>query len=663
MASVQYLKGVGPTRARHLAKLDIFSVEDLVHHYPRSYQRRRPVSIASLAESSGKLVLVNGTIVGTPRVTRRRVSVLTATVSDGSGHIKCTWFNQNYLASRLQPGTTISVAGKYSREYGNIVVEEHSFEESLPEIQPQYPLTEGISNAVLVKIIKSGLEKHREAELFPADFREEFKLTSAQGALESIHQPQSLAMLKQARYTLKFRELFLYQLSFLYWRRLRQRQLGRQHRRFPHLQTELEKFYGFSFTRDQVQAMGEIEADLSRSQPMNRLLQGDVGSGKTVVAVHAMFTCAMNGFKAVLMVPTEIVARQHYDSIAAAARQFSVPVHLLTGSSSKSERDQISSDLEAGGGAVLVGTHAVFQESVTIRDLSLVVTDEQHRFGVQQRFALAQKGENPHVLAMSATPIPRTMAMTIYGDLDVSTLQTKPGGRRQVKTYVVPTSRRKDVFAFIQREISRGNTGYIVCPLIEESEKINALSLEKYQEILAQGLPDSRFGILHGRMSGAEKEQVVNSLKEGEIDLLLSTTVVEVGVDIGNATFMVIEDSQRYGLAQLHQLRGRVGRRDKQSYCFLLTPGSETERLKILEQINDGFAVSLEDLKLRGGGQFLGRRQHGLNEFKLADITKDRRIAEESRTAAIGILDELDAAGPWKAVYKAVSANIANLKS
>jgi len=661
--SVQYLKGVGPVRARQLARLGIYSLTDLVNHYPRAYHVRPRINISSLPDYAGKQILITGKIIGPPVERLRQVKLLQATLSDGTGLARCTWFNQNYLKNRLKPGLTVSVAGKFSREYGNLVVEELGLEGSLSEIQPLYNLTEGISNSVMQGIIQSGLREYRKVDILPPDFLDIHKLLPIYQALTTIHSPQSQAELNAARYSLKFRELFLYQLSFLYWRKSKLQIRGYEHRLCPDLLPTLEDAYGFKFTEDQLRAIAEIEENLTHPLPMNRLLQGDVGSGKTAVASHALFTSALNGFKAVFMVPTEIVASQHYATLQRAGNMLNCPVLLLTGSTTKTERDKIHTHLNRPGGMVMVGTHAVFQEQVNIAGLALVITDEQHRFGVHQRLALAEKGNNPHVLVMSATPIPRTLAMTIYGDLDVSTIQAKPGGRKPIKTYVVHSNRRQKVFDFISKEMAAGNVGYIVCPLIEESDKIDALSLDKYQEVLKQGLPHwCKFGILHGRMSGSEKEEVISELKAGKIQLLLATTVVEVGVDVGNATFIVIEDSQRFGLAQLHQLRGRVGRREKQSYCFLIAEG-ETDRLKILENSNDGSAVAMADMQVRGSGQFLGHRQHGLNEFRIADIIADAEIAKLSRAAATDIVEILDTASQWRELYDLVKKKIANLKS
>jgi ATP-dependent DNA helicase RecG len=636
----------------------------MVRHYPRDYSRRQHVQISQLTDLPGETVIISGKIAGMPQAFRKRVSILNATVADSTGYVRCTWFNQAYLKDKLKPGKEITVAGKYSPDYGgSVVVEEYSLEDLLSEIQPLYSLTEGISNQVLANLVRRGLEEFRPKELYPADFRQKHLLMSAADTLQTLHFPESQPALDKALYTGKFSELFLYQLSFMYWRQERMRHQGYAHAEIPGLTEELEKGFGFKFNPDQLKAIAEISQDMQRSAPMNRLLQGDVGRGKTAVAGHALFTCARNGYKAMLMVPTEIVARQHYNTLKAAATGCEVKVLLLTGSSKKSERQIISDELIGQGGVILVGTHALIQDNVRINQLALVVTDEQHRFGVQQRLDLSEKGTNPHMLAMSATPIPRTLAMTLYGDLDISTIVHKPPGRREIKTRIVDSRRRQQVFDFIKQEITRGNSGYIICPLIEDSEEISALSLQAYEDILAAGMPGCKYGVLHGRLTGAEKESIVADLKEGRLHFLLATTVVEVGVDIGNATFIVIENSERYGLAQLHQLRGRVGRRELQSYCFLMADGFETERLKILESTNDGFAVALADMEIRGSGQFLGQRQHGENEFRLTDVVRDKKIAQASRLAAQDILAQVDKDPAWESVYLHIKAKIANLKS
>lgn len=661
--AIQYLKGVGPARARYLARLGIHTTQDLIRHYPRDYKRRQRVSISHLPNFPGETVIISGNIVGGLKEFRRRVNIINVTVADSSGYVRCTWFNQGYLREKLRPGQTIFVAGKYSPEYGgNILVEEFNLQEELPEIQPLYSLTEGISNQVLSRIIGQALAEHHEPELFPEDFQEKYQLMPRGEAVNTLHFPHHQEDLDKALYTGKFYELLLYQLSFLYWRQEKNRCEGYPLKEIPGLLTKLESIFGFKYYPDQVKAVQEIGHDMQRDVPMNRLLQGDVGSGKTAVAAHALFTCALNGYKGVLMVPTEIVARQHYNSLEPVAEELGVRLHLLSGSTKKSQRDSIHQDLLGSQGVILVGTHAVFQADVEISELALVVTDEQHRFGVQQRLALTEKGRNSHVLAMSATPIPRTLAMTLYSDLDISIID-KPPGRKEIKTRIVHPRQRQKVFDFVAREMSKGNSGYIICPLIEESEEIDALSLQEYEELLAQALPGYKYGVLHGRLSGAEKDQIIVDLHSGLLHFLLATTVVEVGVDIGNATFIVVENSERYGLAQLHQLRGRVGRRELQSYCFLMAEGQEIERLKIMEQTNDGFAVAMADLEIRGSGQFLGQRQHGLNEFKLADVVRDGGIARTSRKAAEEVLESLGREPSWSLVESLIKEKIANLKS
>ena len=661
---VQYLKGVGPVRAGQLARLGIFTCGDIVSHFPRDYSRRKKVTIAQLSAHQGETVIISGSIFGTPQELRRRVHVLNAMVQDATGYIRCTWFNQGFVKDKLLPGKEVSLAGKYSVGYGgSIVVEEYSFNEELREIQPLYNLTEGINNQAMTKIAGAALKICKIEEIFPLKFREEYGLLSAAEAVRILHSPREEDSLSFALYTGKFTELFLYQLSFISWRQRKRQRRGYKIQDIPGLKQKMEKVFGFKLYSEQLRAIQEIVEDLKTDVPMNRLLQGDVGSGKTAVAAFALFLSAANGYKAVMMAPTEIVASQHYHSLYRVAKELGLSIHLLTGSTRKKEREAIYDALLAEEGGILIGTHAVFQPHVQIRNLALVITDEQHRFGVLQRMALSGKGNNPHVLAMSATPIPRTLAMTLYGDLDVTTIAHKPPDRIDVFTKIVPESHRQRVFNFLNQELKRGNTGYIICPLIEESEEIDALSLESYEKILAVGLKGYNYGILHGRLTGKEKEEIIADLKAGKLHFILATTVVEVGLDIGNATFIVIENSERYGLAQLHQLRGRVGRRNNiQSYCFLMTDSGDKERLRILEETNDGFAIAMADMQIRGSGQFLGQRQHGLNEFRLADVIKDSSIAKITRGAAVGVLPYLGEP-EWETVNGIITKNISTLKS
>lgn len=661
--AVQYLKGVGPVRARQLSRLGILTCQDLVTHYPREYSRRQRLPVAELAAHAGETVIISGKILGEPQELRRRVQILNLWVGDGSGSVRCTWFNQGFLKDRLHRGGQISLAGKFLPKYGGaFTVEEYSLDAALPLIQPHYSLTEGISNQTLAKIVKEALKNCPIHEPFPTGFREKYGLLPLEDTIRALHCPNSDESLSSALYTGKFTELFLYQLSFLAWRRVKEQRLGTALKSVPGLQRRLESLFGFTFYPGQVAAMEEIESDLKQNVPMNRLLQGDVGSGKTAVAAFALLLTALNGYKAVLMAPTEIVAIQHYHWLEEVGEQLGTPVFLLTGSANRSQRELVQNAMGGDSPAVLIGTHAVFQPDVKIRGLALVVTDEQHRFGVFQRMALSDKGLNPHVLAMSATPIPRTLALTLYGDMDVSTIVHKPPGRKEIITKIVPVNQRPKVFAFVAKELAKGNSGYIICPLIEESEEIDALSLQAYEQILSAGLPGYSYGVLHGRMTGKEKEEIIAALQTGEIQFLLATTVVEVGVDLAKATFIVIENSERYGLAQLHQLRGRVGRRSSQSFCFLMTDGFNSERLKILGQTNDGFAIAEADLRIRGSGQFLGQRQHGLNEFKLANIITDNEVAKTTRAAAAEVLPQLTAPD-WARVRGIIKSNIARLKS
>ncbi|MTI96747.1 MAG: ATP-dependent DNA helicase RecG [Firmicutes bacterium] len=666
MGELRYLTGVGPAREALLHKLNIDSMGALIRHYPRTYNEYKLTPIAKLAAHDGQHLAVSGEFLGMPRLitTKNRRQILTVTLADASGACKCIWFNQGYLSRQIQQTKQATLLGRFSLKHNSFVVEAHFFDVENPVLlRPQYNLTEGLTNPALAKIINAALKEFEPPELFPESFRKSHGLLSAREALWQIHNPKTHAQLAQARYTLKFEELLVYILSFKYWRLLKQNRRGIAHRPIDGLTRKLEQIMNISFTAGQKQVVAEIERDMALHKPMNRLVQGDVGSGKTVLALFALLTAVGNGFKGALMAPTEILASQHFFVIKKVASQLGFEVALLTGATRSAERAELQQRLKQDEPLILIGTHALFQESVAVDQLSCVVTDEQHRFGVHQRLALLEKGENPDVLVLSATPIPRTTALTIYGDLDISMLKDKPYGRRPIRTHVVGPERRQKVFKFIVDQIREGNAGYIVCPLIEQSDKLAAASVAEYRQLLARSMPDwVRIGELHGRMSAEQKNAVFNAMKQREIDLLLATTVVEVGVDIENATFILIENSERFGLAQLHQLRGRVGRNDKQGWCILVSENSDRQRLQTLEQTNDGFEISLADLKLRGPGQFLGNRQHGINEFLIADPAEDSDIAVRCQKVATSVLAELDQP-EWSQLQQVITKKVQRLNN
>lgn len=642
MTELKYLKGVGPAREKLLARLGINSLAELLEWYPREYQSRPRIALGQLPGLEERLVQVQARLQGSisHRRVRKGLDIISGLLTDGQAYCQCTWFNQVYLKNLLQSNQPLTLVGKFSQRYSSFVADETHFGlVELPELQPLHNLTAGLTQSAMNKIIAAALD-HVPEDPFSQEFREHFQLLGLEESLREIHFPTG-KQLEQARERLKFQELFFHHLAAQLRRQERRLEDGSSLTMPPDLAHRLEEALGFSLTSGQLNVIREIGEDLAQTSPMLRLVQGDVGSGKTAVAIFALLVAAVNGQKGVMMAPTEILARQHSQVVGRIAGQFGVETVLVTAGLRAAERRDVLAKLAAPGPLIALGTHALFQEQVTMKDLVLAITDEQHRFGVGQRLALAEKGLSPHILVMSATPIPRTLAMSIYGDMEVSTIPEKPAGRIPVRTHVVGPERRERVFAFICKEMAAGKKGYIVCPLIDESEAITAKSLAEYRQLLAKSMPAwIKVGELHGRMSGEEKAAVVAGLKAGEYHVLLSTTVVEVGVDIGNATFIVVENAERYGLAQLHQLRGRVGRNQEQGWCILIAEGPETQRLKIMETISDGFQIAREDLILRGPGQLFGKLQHGINEFKIADIINDARINEKARQAAQECLEE-----------------------
>jgi ATP-dependent DNA helicase RecG len=639
---LKYLKGVGPAREKLLARLGIHTLEELLEWYPREYQSRPRVALGQLPGLEERLVQVQGRLQGSisHRRVRKGLEIISGSLTDGQAYCQCTWFNQGYLKNLLQGNQPLTLVGKVSQRYGSFVADEtHLGLVELPELQPLHNLTAGLTHSAMNKIISASLN-HCPEDPFSQEFREQFQLLGLEESLREIHFPTG-KQLEQARERLKFQELFFHHVAAQLRRRERHQSHGTSLAAPTDLAHRLEEVLGFAFTPGQLNVIREIGEDLAQVSPMLRLVQGDVGCGKTAVAIYALLVAALNGQKGVMMAPTEILARQHAQVVGKIAQRFGVETVLLTAAMRAAERRDALAKLAAPGPLVALGTHALFQEQVAITDLVVAITDEQHRFGVKQRLALAEKGLSPHILVMSATPIPRTLAMSIYGDMEVSTIPEKPAGRIPVHTHVVGPGRRERVFAFICKEMAAGKRGYIVCPLIDESEAIAAKSLAEYRQILTQFMPAwVKVGELHGRMSGEEKAAVVAGLKAGDYHVLLATTVVEVGIDIGNATFILVENAERYGLAQLHQLRGRVGRNQEQGWCILIAEGPETQRLKIMETVSDGFEIAREDLKLRGPGQLFGKLQHGINEFKLADIINDAQTNEKARRAAQQCLDE-----------------------
>lgn len=657
---VQYVKGVGPRVAGVLNKLGINTAGDLLYHFPRRYEDRTQFArIAGLQH--GEAATVRGTVLTADNVSTRGSLVLTKVViDDGTGNIVLTWFNQKFrkeqflkLRGREIVAYGIVQAGRWGVEMGSPECELYSETTdalSSGRVVPVYPLTEGIFQVNLRKIISGALDLYVSLveETLPEDVRNRLDLMDARDALRHIHFPESQEALEAARKRLVFEELFLLQLAFAMRKRgIEAPGQGISFEIPAGFHDELRQILPFELTNAQKRVIGEISANMSRPVCMNRLLQGDVGSGKTAVALAAMLIAVKNGYQAALMAPTEILAEQHYLGISRLLGDhdlMGVQVDLLTGSQKSKHRREVNERIASGQTQIAIGTHALIQEGVEFRKLGLVIVDEQHRFGVMQRAALMDKGLTPDVLVMTATPIPRTLTLTVYGDLDVSIIDELPPGRKPIKTHWKQIGERRKVYAALRSLIDQGRQAYVVCPLIEESDKLQVRAATDLAESLQTELfPDLKVGLLHGQMRTDEKESVMSAFRRGEVQILVSTTVIEVGVDVPNATVMVIEDADRFGLAQLHQLRGRVGRGDEQSYCVMICEGNSQDSIKrmtTMSATNDGFVIAEEDLKLRGPGEFYGTKQSGVPELTIADIFRDIPILEIARKEAFATIDK-----------------------
>lgn len=649
---LQYLKNVGPKRGRLLNKMGIFNALDLIYHIPRRYEDRTTLKPFHILEH-GEVETVKGIIVGVQDVKPRRgLTITKAALRDEFGLGYAVWFNQPFVKKQLVLGRELIVSGKVDKKFGKvqITVSDYEVQDSedkthVGRIVPVYPVTEGLPQRALRNIIKSLLENHLTdiKEVIPATIREAYGLMGIQEALESIHFPLEWDIIEKARQRIAFEELLILQLGLAAMKLAQDQDAkGIVHKSNGQL---IKKFYEslpFSLTEAQIAVLKDIFADMEAAKPMNRLLQGDVGSGKTIVSAAALVKTVENGYQGILMAPTEILAEQHYQGLQELFGPLGIRVSLLTGSLSKKDKDTVLQDIRAGNTDVIIGTHAIIQDGVEFNNPGLVITDEQHRFGVKQRAKLQDKGVSPDVLVMTATPIPRTLSMTVYGDLDVSVIDQLPPGRSPVQTFWVREGNRDRIYEFVKQQVAEGRQAYFVCPLVEESEKLEVEAAVATYERLAKSIfPDLRIGLLHGRMKSIEKEETMEAFRLGEIDILVATTVIEVGVNVPNATVMIIEDAGRFGLAQLHQLRGRVGRGTHQSYCILIAdPKTEDgkARMEIMRSSTDGFRIAEEDLKLRGPGDLFGTRQSGLPDLKIADIVKDIKLLEWARKSAFHIL-------------------------
>ncbi len=649
---VRYIKGIGEQRAKSLQKLNIHTLQDLISYFPRAYDdRSKFCCIKDLQPGESACVEAMAAAPPTLNRIRKGLELVKLRAVDGTGALDITFFNQVYMKDNLRSGETYTFFGKAEgthlrKTMTNPIVEQEGSRTFTGRIIPVYPLTAGISQGMLIRAVEQGLNACQDllSDPLPLEIRRAQGLCDIGYAYRQIHFPESDEQLEDARRRLVFEELFLLAVGLKKMRRRRDESTC-----LPYQNTDLTDFYGslpFSLTSAQKRAVNEVLADVSSGCPMNRLIQGDVGSGKTMVAAAAILCAVRNGRQAALMAPTEILAEQHYQNLRPLLEDMGVACALLTGSMPAKARRGVLEKLSGDETKVVIGTHALISPDVAYASLGLVVTDEQHRFGVNQRAALTAKGERPHLLVMSATPIPRTLALMIYGDLDVSIIDELPPGRQKIDTFAVTSAYHQRIYRFLRKEIAAGGQAYIICSMVEENDAVpddRKAATEYAQTLQTQVFPDLRVACVHGRMKPKEKDKIMAAFAAGEIHILVSTTVVEVGVDVPNATVMVVENADRFGLSQLHQLRGRVGRGKNKSYCILISDNHSEEsraRLKIMTQTGDGFKIAEEDLHLRGPGDFFGRRQHGLPSLKVADLTCDMRLLKEAQKAAAELLEQ-----------------------
>lgn len=645
--SVTEIKGIGAKKAQTLNNLGIFTVNDLIEHFPRDYEDRSQVKdIADLTENEENTFFALVSAVP-ENVHIRKMTVTKVKLSDSTGSVNAVWYNQPFIKNALKKDEEYIFTGIYKKSGYRREVSSPEFEKAGTgkeilgggRIVPVYPLTSGISQKVLRSLIKTTLDavKTQLPEFLPLDMRKKYMLCERNFAISNIHFPENDESFFIARKRLVFEELFVLQTALFILKGTAKRNDGIVFKT-KGISEESEKAFGFGFTKAQKKVIAEICSDVSKGIPMNRLIQGDVGSGKTAVAMTAALMAVKNGYQAALMAPTEVLASQHYESFKEFFDKFGIKVCLLKGSLKKKEKEAVKELISTGEADVIVGTHAIIQEDVEFKKLGLVITDEQHRFGVKQRNVLSEKGINAHVMVMTATPIPRTLALILYGDLDVSVIDELPPGRQHIDTFAVNSSYHQRAYGFIRKEVENGRQAYMVCPMIEENDAIEAKSvMQMIDEVSQTDFKGLSVAVLHGKMKADEKERIMKDFAENKIQILISTTVIEVGINVPNATIMLIENAERFGLSQLHQLRGRVGRGKYQSYCILVTDSKSEvtkERMKVMKKTNDGFEISETDLKLRGPGEFFGTRQHGVPQLKIANLYKDADILSQAQAAA-----------------------------
>ena len=646
---VKYVKGVGPTRALQLNNLGINTLEDLITYYPRRYEDR--------SEAKDLIDCIDGEEALVEVVPVRRMAEIylkgkkmyKLAVSDETASATAIWFNQSYLKNQFKVGEKYRLYGKIKNVRGKITISSPVFDSgenqnNTGKIVPIYPLTYKLSQNTIRRIIENGLKevKDKLPETLPDYIIKEYNLPDINEATQKIHKPEDFDDITLARKRLVFEELLSVQLALLQLKyNYTNETKGIQFDKDVHM-SDIINLLPFNLTKAQLRVLEEIDNNMEDKRPMNRLLQGDVGSGKTVVAMCAAYKAVKSGYQAAIMAPTAILATQHLENFKKYFDELNIKCELLISGIKKSEKDKILKELENGEIDIIIGTHALIEDNVIFKKLGLVVTDEQHRFGVKQRSKIVEKGENPDVLIMTATPIPRTLGLILYGDLDISIIDELPPNRKEIDTFAVTKSKTERVNNFVKQQVDEGRQAYIVCPLVEENEEMDLKSVEElYEKYKNDTFKEYKVEYLHGKMRPKQKDEIMQRFKNGEIDILLSTTVIEVGVDVPNANIMVIEDAQRFGLAQLHQLRGRVGRGEYKSYCVLRYEGNGEivrERMKVMCDTNDGFAISEKDLELRGTGDFFGTAQHGLPEFKIANLFEDIPILKAVQSTAIKII-------------------------
>jgi ATP-dependent DNA helicase RecG len=657
--SAQFVKGVGPKRIESLRNLNIQTVRDLLFYFPRRWEDRsnfKPISKVQI----GLFETVRGNVLTfNLRRLKGNRTIYTLALGDRTGVIYAVWFNQPYMKNVFKVNDQVILYGKVDR-YGKIQINSPEYEILKPDeddtihtgrIVPIYPLKADVGQRYLRKLLKHTIDTHSDdvEDFLPEQIREKNKMLGMQQALYNIHFPQNFILLEKAKNRMIFDEFFLLQLG-----------LGLKKKTFKHssqgisfnLQGRLiEKFktsLPFELTDSQKKVISEIETDMRLSRPMNRLLQGDVGSGKTIVSIWALVICVQNGYQAALMAPTEILAMQHFYTLDKMLRPLKIKTRVLTSSLKKTEKQKTLKEIRDNKVDVIIGTHSLIQDEDEIAKLGMIIVDEQHKFGVMQRVKLQKKGTMPDVLVMSATPIPRTLAITVYGDLDISTIRELPPGRTPIETYWISEKKRKDFYLFLKKKIKDKNQVYVVYPLVEKSKSLDLKAATKmYEHFKDDVFADFNVGLIHGRMKDKEKEQVMDDFKQGKLDILVATTVIEVGIDVPNASIILIEHAERFGLSQLHQLRGRVGRGTKQGYCVLLSEGSSPDavkRLSAMTKTTDGFKIAEYDLMIRGPGEFFGTRQHGMPELKIANILVNTKELALARKEAFNLIEQFGSA-------------------